>query len=71
MSYICDGFILEVTSCKLTQIMKKEHAQLAHDAHECADSLPELSKMVSAVEMLGRFKLKLHIVVLIFLDVKE
>ncbi|KAL2905874.1 Kinesin-like protein KIN-14R [Bienertia sinuspersici] len=26
--------------------MKKEHAQLAHDAHECADSIPELTNML-------------------------
>ncbi|XP_021714041.1 kinesin-like protein KIN-14R [Chenopodium quinoa] len=32
--------------------MKEEHSQLAHDAHETADSIPELSNMVSAVQML-------------------
>ena len=46
---------LLIISCKLAQNMKKEHAQLAHDAHECADSIPDLSKMVSGVQMLGMF----------------
>lgn len=43
--------------------MKKEHAQLAHDAHECADSIPDLSKMVSGVQMLGMFELEPHFTV--------
>lgn len=60
-SYICNSFIMELTGCKLTQNMKEEHAQLAHNAHECADSIPDLSNMVLAVQMLGRFGLKSHI----------
>lgn len=32
--------------------MKEEHSQLSREAHECADSIPELTKMVSAVHML-------------------
>lgn len=36
------------------QMMKREHIQLSHEAHECADSIPELNKMVSAVKALGK-----------------
>ncbi|KAL5755256.1 hypothetical protein ACOSP7_023476 [Xanthoceras sorbifolium] len=34
------------------KVMKEEHSQLSHEAHECADSVPELSKMVSGVQAL-------------------
>ncbi|WCJ32014.1 Kinesin-like protein KIN-14R [Euphorbia peplus] len=34
------------------KVLKKEHSQLAFEAHECADSVPELSKMVSGVQAL-------------------
>ena len=36
------------------QIMKNEHAQLSHEAHACAESIPELNKMVTGVQALGR-----------------
>ncbi|KAK9678834.1 hypothetical protein RND81_11G235700 [Saponaria officinalis] len=32
--------------------LKQEHSLLSREAHECADSIPELTKMVSAVQML-------------------
>lgn len=35
------------------QLMKKEQFQLSCEAHECADSIPELNKMVFAVQALG------------------
>ncbi|GAV66863.1 Kinesin domain-containing protein/Malectin domain-containing protein [Cephalotus follicularis] len=34
------------------KIMKEEHSQLSHEAHKCGDSIPELNKMVSAVQAL-------------------
>lgn len=34
------------------KMMKKEHSQLSHEAHECADSIPELNKMVIGVQAL-------------------
>nr|GMC62407.1 kinesin-like protein KIN-14R [Ipomoea batatas] len=34
------------------KIMKQEHSQLSRDAHECVDSIPDLSKMVFAVQSL-------------------
>lgn len=42
--------------------MKREHAQLSHEAHDCADSIPELNKMVFAVQALGTFELEINIV---------
>ncbi|KAH9712653.1 kinesin-like protein KIN-14R [Citrus sinensis] len=36
------------------KMMKKEHSQLSREAHECADSIPELNKMVIGVQALGR-----------------
>ncbi|KAK6237883.1 hypothetical protein QUC31_003352, partial [Theobroma cacao] len=33
-------------------IMKNEHAQLSHDAHACAESIPELNKMVTGIQAL-------------------
>jgi len=38
--------------------MKAEHSQLSFEAHDCADSIPELNKMVFAVRELGMFKLQ-------------
>ncbi|PIN20753.1 Kinesin (KAR3 subfamily) [Handroanthus impetiginosus] len=34
------------------KVMKQEHAQLSREAHECADSIPDLNKMVFAVQAL-------------------
>ncbi|KAF7829264.1 kinesin-like protein KIN-14R [Senna tora] len=34
------------------KLMKSEHAQLSCEAHECVDSIPELNKMVFAVQEL-------------------
>ncbi|KAM3283226.1 kinesin-like protein KIN-14R [Capsicum chacoense] len=34
------------------KIMKQEHSQLSREAHECADSIPDLNKMVFAVQSL-------------------
>lgn len=36
--------------------MKNEHAQLSREAHECADSIPELNKMVVGVQALRKFE---------------
>ena len=35
--------------------MKKEHCQLSHEAHQCSDSIPELNKMMFAVQAMGKF----------------
>lgn len=35
------------------QTMKEEHSKLSREAHECADSIPELNKMSFAVQELG------------------
>ncbi|KAF7139372.1 hypothetical protein RHSIM_Rhsim07G0213200 [Rhododendron simsii] len=32
--------------------MKEEHSQLSHEAHECVDSIPDLNKMIMAVQAL-------------------
>ncbi|KAK4356322.1 hypothetical protein RND71_025293 [Anisodus tanguticus] len=37
---------------KNMQIMKQEHAQLSCEAHECGDSIPDLNKMIFAVQSL-------------------
>lgn len=37
------------------QVMKQEQSQLSREAHECADSIPELNKMAFAVQGLGKF----------------
>ncbi|XP_030455870.2 kinesin-like protein KIN-14R isoform X2 [Syzygium oleosum] len=37
---------------KKIKIMKREHSQLSREAHECADSIPELNSMVSGVQAL-------------------
>ncbi|KAL3630147.1 hypothetical protein CASFOL_023131 [Castilleja foliolosa] len=34
------------------KVMKREHSQLSHEAHECADSIPDLNQMVFAVQSL-------------------
>ncbi|KAK8517415.1 hypothetical protein V6N13_127595 [Hibiscus sabdariffa] len=34
------------------KIMKKEHAQLSHEAHTCVESIPELNKMITGVQAL-------------------
>ncbi|KAJ8765447.1 hypothetical protein K2173_014569 [Erythroxylum novogranatense] len=34
------------------KIMKEEHAQLSREAHDCADSIPELYKMIEGVQAL-------------------
>ncbi|KAM6563992.1 hypothetical protein CsatB_023990 [Cannabis sativa] len=34
------------------ELMRKEHSKLSHEAHECADSIPDLNNMVSAVQAL-------------------
>ncbi|KAK4480130.1 hypothetical protein RD792_013187 [Penstemon davidsonii] len=34
------------------KVMKQEHSQLSRDAHECTDSIPDLNKMVFAVQAL-------------------
>ncbi|KAK4393940.1 Kinesin-like protein KIN-14R [Sesamum angolense] len=34
------------------KVMKREHAQLSREAHDCADSIPDLNKMVFAVQAL-------------------
>ncbi|KAH9712652.1 kinesin-like protein KIN-14R [Citrus sinensis] len=38
------------------KMMKKEHSQLSREAHECADSIPELNKMVIGVQALGNIR---------------
>ncbi|KAG5534331.1 hypothetical protein RHGRI_022456 [Rhododendron griersonianum] len=38
------------------KVMKEEHAQLSREAHECADSIPDLNKMVFAVQSLGNIR---------------
>lgn len=45
------------------QMMKKEHIQLSREAHECADSIPELNKMVFAVKALGKLCIKHYLVI--------
>ncbi|KAI3451268.1 hypothetical protein Pfo_007933 [Paulownia fortunei] len=34
------------------KVMKREHSQLSREAHECVDSIPDLNKMVFAVQAL-------------------
>lgn len=48
------------------QTMKQEHSQLSREAHECADSIPELNQMVVAVQALGNFKR--HFILLLVLE---
>lgn len=37
------------------QLMKQEFYQLYCEGHKCADAIPELSNMVSAVQAMGKF----------------
>ncbi|KAF8006783.1 hypothetical protein BT93_K0945 [Corymbia citriodora subsp. variegata] len=37
---------------KKLKIMKRQHSQLSQEAHECADSIPDLNNMVSGVQAL-------------------
>lgn len=48
--------------------MKSEHAQLSCEAHDCVDSIPELNKMVFAVQQLGMFELQNLGFILVFED---
>ncbi|XP_077233526.1 di-glucose binding protein with Kinesin motor domain-containing protein isoform X2 [Tasmannia lanceolata] len=34
------------------KVMKQEHSQLSREAHDCADSIPQLNKMIFAVQAL-------------------
>ena len=34
-------------------MMKIEHSQLFHEAHACANTIPELNKMIIAVQDIG------------------
>ncbi|XXG49107.1 hypothetical protein AAC387_Pa02g3376 [Persea americana] len=34
------------------KVMKSEHSQLSREAHDCADSIPELNEMIVAVQLL-------------------
>lgn len=52
----------------LSQAMKQEQSQLSIKAHECANSTPDLNKMIVAVQTLGMFNfstlskiLKIHL----------
>lgn len=36
------------------QIMKQEHSELSREAHDCVASIPDLNKMVFAVQALGK-----------------
>lgn len=40
--------------------MKSEQSRLSFEAHECVDSIPELNKMVYAVQELGMLQLHLY-----------
>lgn len=44
------------------QIMKEEYLQLSHEAHECADSIPDLNKMVFAVQELGMLNNRFNLI---------
>ncbi|GAB4848809.1 Kinesin-like protein KIN-14R [Ancistrocladus abbreviatus] len=47
------GWMMAITNLKgQIKKMKEEHSQLSRDAHECVDSIPELNKMVFAVQSL-------------------
>lgn len=46
----------EASKNYMLQVMKREHAQLSHEAHECTDSIPDLNQMVFAVQALGKFQ---------------
>lgn len=49
--------------------MKKEHSQLSREAHECADSIPELNKMLEAVQALGNVQVSFFLSFALFLKV--
>ncbi|PPD66188.1 hypothetical protein GOBAR_DD36937 [Gossypium barbadense] len=38
------------------KIIKQEHSLLSNKAHDCADSIPELNKMIFAVQALGKIR---------------
>lgn len=40
------------------QLMHEEHLHLSREAHECTDSIPELNKMIFAVQALGMLLLE-------------
>ncbi|MQL76669.1 hypothetical protein Taro_009071 [Colocasia esculenta] len=42
------------------QAMKKEQAELSHDAHECTSSIPQLNEMVIGIQALGKMKTMLY-----------
>jgi kinesin family protein C2/C3 len=48
------------------QVMRSEQSRLSLEAHECVDSIPELNKMVFAVQELGM--LQLHYSISIFVS---
>ncbi|KAI8540896.1 hypothetical protein RHMOL_Rhmol08G0021000 [Rhododendron molle] len=53
--YECDKKFWAVAINNLQEkikVMKEEHSQLSREAHECADSIPDLNKMVFAVQSL-------------------
>ncbi|KAI8572296.1 hypothetical protein RHMOL_Rhmol01G0186500 [Rhododendron molle] len=53
--YECDKKFWAVAINNLQEkikVMKEEHSQLLREAHECADSIPDLNKMVFAVQSL-------------------
>ncbi|KAF7134996.1 hypothetical protein RHSIM_Rhsim08G0017900 [Rhododendron simsii] len=53
--YECDKKFWAVAINNLQEkikVMKEEHSQLSHEAHQCVDSIPDLNKMVFAVQSL-------------------
>jgi len=40
------------------QVMKQEHYKLSQEAHECANSIPNMNKMIDGVQALGNIKSK-------------
>ena len=38
------------------QVMKQEHYKLSQEAHECANSIPNMNKMIDGVQSLGKIK---------------
>jgi hypothetical protein len=42
--------------------MKQEHYHLSREAYQCSTSIPELNKMVFAVQALGKFALVLNVI---------
>ncbi|KAF7151335.1 hypothetical protein RHSIM_Rhsim02G0019400 [Rhododendron simsii] len=37
------------------KVMKEQHFQLSFEAHKCANSIPDWTIMISAIQSLGRF----------------